>query len=111
MYRIGAWNSESCTAIGLARLAAELTQPRGSANFDSQRLLEKHAIAARIQRFVRWRLAIVDEIVNEHSPQKNVSGDDRAAGTTMYEDEKSQVLSMYAASRIHGIRRVKITNV
>jgi hypothetical protein len=35
------------------RLTVELTRPRGSANFDLQKLHAKHALAARVQRFVR----------------------------------------------------------
>ena len=38
-----------------SRRTPELTRPRGSANFDLQKLLEKHAIAARVQRFVGHR--------------------------------------------------------
>ena len=35
-----------------SNITPELTRPRGSANFDLQTLLEKHAIAARVQRLL-----------------------------------------------------------
>src|SRR5215471_12118373 len=39
------------------RRTAELTRPRASANFGLQKLHAKHAIAARVQRFVVRQLA------------------------------------------------------
>src|SRR5215831_17821964 len=41
------------------RRTVELTRPRARTNFDSIRLNAKHAIAARVQRFVGPSLAIV----------------------------------------------------
>jgi hypothetical protein len=37
----------------------ELTRPRGSANFNLQKLHAKHTSAGRVQRFVIWRRSLV----------------------------------------------------
>src|SRR4030095_13022544 len=70
----------SGTGTSSCNITAELTRPRGSVKFALTEHPEKHAIDARVHSDCWWRLAIVDEIVNEHSPQKNVSGEVQNSG-------------------------------
>jgi hypothetical protein len=61
---------------GIYGITAEFTRPRDSGNVELQKLLEKHAIAARVQRFV-----IPPRIVTRHASNVSLQVTESAAST------------------------------